>query len=342
MKIQENVDLSNYSTMGLGGKASFLTHVSSKEELIEAVNFANSEDLPIITIGSGSNIFWKDEGYDGLIIVSDIKGIAVDWQSDNDATVNIGSGEVWDEVVEKCVSEGLTGIEALSLIPGKAGATPVQNVGAYGQEIANSLINVEAYDSVNKEFVTMKNEDCGFGYRTSRFKTSDHGRFFIISINLHLTKANPKPPFYAALTRYLEEHNITEYTPEVIRAAVIDIRSHKLPDPKLVHNNGSFFANPVVTNEKHAQLIVAYPELPSWPAEPGKVKLPAAWLIEQAGFKDYYDDETGMATWAAQPLVLVNKHAKSTNDLLNFRNKIVEAVKEKFGVQLTQEPELLP
>ena len=342
VNIEEDVNLSDYTTMGLGGKARYLTHVSTKDELLEAINFADSKNMPTIMIGSGSNIFWKDEGFNGLVLVSDFKGVSIDWQNDTEAIVRIGSGEVWDDVVGECVSEGLTGIEALSLVPGRAGATPVQNVGAYGQEIADTLIDVEAYDSINKGFVSIENQDCGFGYRTSRFKTNDHGRFYITGLNLRLKKGNPEPPFYPVLDKYLSEHQITSYSPDVIRNAVIDIRSHKLPDPKHVNNNGSFFANPVVTKEKCDQLIQEYPDLPNWPAGEEKVKLSAAWLIAQAGFKDYHDTETGMATWATQPLVLVNEHAKTTKDLLMFKNKIVSTVESMFGVELNQEPELLP
>lgn len=340
--VKQNVSLADYSTMGLGGNSAYLVSVSSKEELLEALDFASSKDLKVIMIGQGSNIIWRETDFNGLVIVNNIKEVTFNWQNDIDCIVKIGSGEIWDEVVAKCVDNSLSGIEALSLVPGTVGGTPVQNVGAYGQEIATTLVELEAYDLQAKQFVNLKNEDCSFGYRTSRFKTNDHGRFFITSITLKLTKTNPSPPFYAALAQYLEENSITEFTPRSIREAVITIRSSKLPDPKLVKNTGSFFSNPVITEEKYNSLKETYPEIPGWPDKEGRVKVPAAWLIESIGFKDYHDPETGMATWATQPLVLVNEKASSSQDLFRFRDRIINAVKQKFDITLAQEPELLP
>jgi UDP-N-acetylmuramate dehydrogenase len=230
----------------------------------------------------------------------------------------------------------------LSLIPGTTGATPVQNVGAYGQEIAQTLVSIEAYDRQTKQFVTLPGSDCAFGYRTSRFKTTDRGRFFITAITLHLLRANPQPPFYAALQRYFDEHQIEVWTPQTVRDAVVAIRQSKLPDPAKIANNGSFFANPIVDESLLTQLQADHPDIPHWPMPGGRVKIPAAWLLEQAGFKNVHDPETGMATWPAQPLVLVNEKAQSTAQLLAFKQKIVGAVQQRFAVTLEQEPELLP
>lgn len=256
--------------------------------------------------------------------------------------VHIGAGEHWDNVVERTVAKGMTGIEALSLIPGTTGATPVQNVGAYGQEIAQTLVSVEAYDRQTKQMVNLQNADCGFGYRTSRFKTTDRGRFFITGVTLHLLHGNPQPPYYAALEQYLNDHNIHDHTPQTVRDAVIAIRSSKLPDPAKVANNGSFFANPIIDEGHLAQIQNNHPDIPHWPDGEGKVKIPAAWLLEQLGFKDIHDQETGMATWPTQAMVLVNEHAQSTAQLLQFRQKILDAVQQAFHITLEQEPELLP
>jgi UDP-N-acetylmuramate dehydrogenase len=256
--------------------------------------------------------------------------------------VTIGAGENWDSAVARMVEASLSGTEALSLIPGTAGATPIQNVGAYGQEIANTLVTVEAYDTNTGSFVTIPNTDCGFGYRTSRFKTTDKGRFFITAITLHLSRADLQPPFYADLQNYFTEHKITDFTPQAARAAVIDIRSRKLPDPAQVANSGSFLANPVVDNGTFTQLAANYSNIQHWRVDDTHIKLSAGWLAEQAGFKGYHDPETGMATWQTHALVLVNEHAKSTADLLRFKQKLVGAVQAKFGVTLEQEPELLP
>jgi UDP-N-acetylmuramate dehydrogenase len=337
MKPQQDVSLARYSTMALGGDAKFLIEISTKEEVAEAHRWAVEQQLPVIMIGGGSNIVWRDEGFPGLVIVNKIKHFEI-----IDTALTVGAGENWDSVVARSVQAGLTGIEALSLIPGSAGATPIQNVGAYGQEISETLVSVEAFDSQTNEFVTIPASECSFAYRTSRFKTTDHGRFLITSLKLQLSKGNPKPPFYAAVQKYFDEHHIEDYTPTTLREAVVEIRTKKLPDPAVVHNTGSFFANPIISEASFRELQKNYPDIPNWPTNGGKVKIPAAWLIDQAGLKGVHDEVTGMATWPTQPLVLVNEHAKSTADLLTFKQKITDAIQSKFGITLEQEPELLP
>lgn len=343
MNIIENADLRKYSTMRLGGTAKYLVEVTSRSEVQEAVEWAVEHNAPPLMIGSGSNIVWRDEGFDGLLIINKIMGYQDFAEDAINHYLTIGAGEDWDSVVARSVELGLTGIEALSLIPGTTGATPVQNVGAYGQEIADTLVTVEAYDLHTREFVNIPGGDCAFGYRSSRFKTTDRDRFLITGITLHLMSEDPKPPFYRAVADYFGKHGITDYTPLAVRKAVVDIRSHKLPDPRKVANNGSFFANPYIDRGTLTEIQADFPEAPHWETDdPSKIKIPAAWLIEQAGFKDFHDKQTGMGTWPTQPLVLVNEHAKTTADLLKFKQTIVDAVQEKFGVTLEQEPELLP
>ncbi len=341
MNIQQNVSLADYSTMGLGGIAAYLVDVSSRMEVLEALSWAQTQGLPMVMIGGGSNIIWTDAGYPGLVLVDKIFGYEAYEEDETNVYLTLGSGEPWDHVVERSVTAGLTGIEALSLIPGTAGATPIQNVGAYGQEISQTLTTVEAFDTQARDFVTLPGSECGFGYRMSRFKTVDRGRFYITGVTLHLMKGNPAPPFYGALQTYLDAAKITDYTPRSIREAVIAVRSSKLPDPVEVHNSGSFFANPVITDEQFVYLKENYDPVPHWSVGTGSIKLSAAWLIDQAGFKDYYDDETGMGTWPKQSLVLVNRRARSTADLLAFKQKIVDAVQAKFNITLQQEPELM-
>lgn len=340
MNIQQNAPLSQYSTMRLGSTAAYLTEIQTKDDLLEAVKFAESKYLPVTMIGGGSNIVWSDKPYPGLVLVNKIKGFEK-FSKDDSIYITVGAGENWDKVVDRTVAEGLTGIECLSLIPGAAGATPVQNVGAYGQETSDTLVSVEAYDYQQKQFVTILGEECAFGYRTSRFKTNDKGRFFIVSVTFRLKLANPIPPFYSAVQDYLTEHKITEYTPRVLRNAVIAIRQSKMPDPAKVANNGSFFANPIVGKEKFDSLLASHSNLKYWQTDDGNYKLSAGWLVEQAGFKDVHDKETGMATWGNQALVLVNENAKSVADLLKFKQKIVDKVSQMFGVTLEQEPELI-
>lgn len=342
MKKYQNVSLKDYSTMKLGGNVSYVLEVSNRDELKKALDWADSQNLPVIMIGSGSNIIWNDEGFQGLLLVNKILGYDALERDPGDFYITIGAGENWDKIVEKSVKSGLSGIEALSLIPGTAGATPVQNVGAYGQEIADILVSLEVYDREDKNFKILSKYECGFGYRTSRFKTTDRGRFFIVNITVHLEEKNPEPPYYQALDRYFKDNGLSKITPLVVRDSVIKIRKSKLPDPKKVANNGSFFANPIIDEGSFVQLQADNPEVAHWNLEEGGVKISAAWLIDQAGFKDYHDPETGMATWPNQPLVIVNEHAKSTQDLIKFRDKIISAVQQKFGVTLYQEPEILP
>lgn len=341
MDILRNVSLRDYSTMRLGGFAAYLTHIYDRQELLEALAWAEERSLPVIMIGGGSNVVWRDEGFDGLVLVNHIPGFEL--REDHDgAFLTVGGGEIWDSVVERAVQAGLSGIECLSLIPGTAGATPVQNVGAYGQEISDTLVSVEAYDRLSRTFVRIPGAECSFGYRRSRFNTIDRGRFLITAITLRLEKCDPRPPFYPALAQYLMERGISRPTIQQVRDAVIAIRRAKLPDPAKVPNNGSFFGNPIISADHAARLLAEYPQMPHWPTARGEVKVAAAWLIERAGFKGWSDPETGMATWPTQPLVMVNERARSTADLLRFRQKIQDAVKKQFGITLVQEPELLP
>lgn len=341
MFILENVPLSVHSTMRLGGNAAFATDVNTRQDILEAVAWANERRLPILMIGHGSNIIWGDKGFDGLVLFNKFEGLEFFEEDDENIYLSAGAGEVWDGVVKRASDKGFSGIEQLSLIPGTVGATPVQNVGAYGREIKDVLTTIEAYDLKENAFVTIPASDCEFAYRSSRFKTTDKGRFLITKVTLHLTKTPLSPPFYASLESYLEEHEITDYSPKSIREAVIAIRTSKLPDPSKVANVGSFFHNPIIESTKAFKLIDKYPDTPHWPQTNGDTKFSAAWFIEQAGFKDYHDEVTGMATWATQPLVLVNEKAESTKSVLDFKKKIVDAVDQKFGIILQQEPEFI-
>lgn len=341
MHIVEGVSLKKHTTMRLGGKAKYLATITSKHELVVALEWAKGKNLSVRMIGGGSNIVWSDKGFEGLVLVNSIKGFVIAKESAEYSYVTLGSGEPWDSVVERCVKDGLHGIEALSLIPGSSGATPIQNVGAYGQEIADTLVSVEVYDTKTKSFVTLQNEDCDFGYRTSRFKTQDNGRFLIVGLQLRLRRINPRPPYYPSVAQYFRDKRVNVVTPKVLREAVVDIREHKLPNPKKIANCGSFFANPIISKATFTKLQKKHPQIAHWEVGNSKIKISAAWLIENAGFKDFHDPKTGMSTWSSQPLVLVNERAKRTSDLLAFRDKIVDAVHEKYGLILKQEPEIL-
>lgn len=342
MYIIENAPLSGYSTMRVGGNARYLAEITNPHEIAQVVTHAEEKQIPVLMIGSGSNIIWRDEGFEGVVLINKIPGFEIKSFDDSTSYVTVGSGEDWDSVVERTVHAGLSGIEQLSLIPGTTGATPVQNVGAYGREISEVLMTLQAYDLHEKKFVTMTASDCEFGYRTSRFKTSDRDRFLITSLSMILSKRPPIPPFYHAIDHYMKEQGVTEHTAANIRQAVIAIRKAKLPDPNVVSNTGSFFKNPFIERNKLAQLRADYPDIAYWDIDEQNVKLSAAWLIEQAGFKNIHDKETGMATWPKQPLVFINEKAGSAANVLAFRDKVASAVQDKFSVTLEQEPELLP
>ena len=340
MNLKENVSLADYSTMHLGGTARYLLEIENTNMLISAINWAKSRNLDIIMIGKGSNIIWKDEGFDGLILVNLLKGFETN-SSGNNFLIKVAAGEIWDDTVFRTVDMGLSGIEALSLIPGTAGATPIQNIGAYGQEISQTLVSLEAFDKNSNKIITISNKDCQFSYRTSFFKRNPN-QFFVTSITLNLSKNFMDKPFYKSLSKYLDKNNITEFSPSNVRDAVVAIRKNKLPDPKDYYNCGSFFKNPIISQELFDKLKSRTNEdIPHWVAD-DKIKLSAAWLIEKSGYKNYHDPITGMSTWKNQSLVLVNDFAKRTSDLITFRDKIREKVQEVFEINLIQEPLLLP
>jgi UDP-N-acetylmuramate dehydrogenase len=338
MQIQTDILLNQYTTMRLGGVAKHLTTIHRADELREAVEWAQGQNLPWLVLGGGSNVIFKD-GYSGLVIVNRINGFEV--LDDNAMTtmLRIGAGEDWDSVVARTVALNLTGVESLSAIPGTAGATPVQNVGAYGQEIASTLVELQAYDIQTHEFVVLDKAACGFSYRNSIFKSPENRRYIIVSIILQLHKGNLAPPFYESLQRYLTEHHITSYTPQTIRQAVIAIRAEKLPDPANIANTGSFFKNPIISREEFAPIIAAHPRMPFYETEDKRIKLLAGWLVDQSGLKGYANH--GMKVYDKNALVFVNESAQSYDDLAAFRQEVIARVHEQFNVTLEQEPELI-
>jgi UDP-N-acetylmuramate dehydrogenase len=336
MNIHTNIPLKNYTTMQLGGNARFMTDVSSASEVAEIYHNAKSQNLPIFVLGGGSNIIVRDEGYNGIIIRNRITGFDVIDDQPGETTLKIGAGEVWDSVVQRTVAMNLTGIEAMSAIPGNAGAAPVQNVGAYGQEIADTLLSLEAYDSQTDSFVTLQSSDCQFSYRNSIFRSEAMGRYVITSITIKLYKNAPQPPFYAAVESYLAAHSITLFTPQVIRDAVIAIRADKLPDPKVQPNTGSFFKNALVEDWQLTDLRAQYPDIPTYDMPDGRFKIPTGWLIEQAGLKGQVLH--GMRVHDKNALVLINESATSYADLAAARDEIIGTIRDKFRIAIEQEP----
>lgn len=336
MDIHTNIPLKNYTTMKLGGNARFMTEAHTPEEIREVCHNAKSQNLPIFILGGGSNVIVRDEGFNGIVIHNRIPGFEVIVDEPGATTLKIGAGENWDAIVKRTVDMNLTGIEAMSAIPGTAGAAPVQNVGAYGQEIADSLISLEAYDIQTDRFIVLESSDCGFSYRNSIFRSTEAGRYVIISITIKLYKTAPAPPFYAAIQDYFDEHNITLFTPEIVRDAVIEIRKYKLPDPKVTPNTGSFFKNAIVEDWQLTDLKKAYPDIPTYDMPDGRFKIPTGWLIEQAGLKG--KTLHGMHVHDKNALVLINESAKNYADLAAARDEIIGTVRDQFRILIEQEP----
>ncbi|MDO4773641.1 MAG: UDP-N-acetylmuramate dehydrogenase [Candidatus Saccharibacteria bacterium] len=336
MDVRTAINLKPYTTMQLGGDARFMAVATTPEEVRSLYATAEQQHLPVFVLGGGSNVLVRDEGFDGIVLLNRLQGFEVVGQTEATTTIRIAAGEVWDEVVARTVAMGLSGIEALSAIPGTAGAAPVQNIGAYGQEVADTLVSVEAYDSLTDQFVTLENEACQFAYRHSIFRGEQAGRYCITAITLELYRALPKPPFYSALERYFEERHITQFTPQVVRDAVMAIRADKLPDPAIKPNAGSFFKNAIIDRWQAEELLQKYPAMPHYDMPNDRVKVPTGWLIEQAGMKGQL--LYGMRVHDKNALVLINEAAESYANLAAARQEIIQAVYDMFHIQIEQEP----
>lgn len=336
MDVMTNISLKQYTTMKLGGEARYMATADSASDVVSLYRNARKENLPIFVLGGGSNVITHDEVFEGIVLLNKIKGFEIISENDETTDVKIGAGEVWDEVVEKAIGLGLQGIEAMSGIPGTAGAAPVQNVGAYGQEIADTLISLEAYDSKTDTIVTISADECDFSYRNSIFRDKEKGRYCILNITLRLNKAEPKPPYYASLQKYIDENDIREVNLSVIRVAVLNIRSEKLPDPAELPSAGSFFKNALVEKWKLEELQKEYSDIPNYAMSDGRYKIPTGWLIDKAGLRGYRSH--GMRVYEKNALVLVNDSATGYDDLAAIREEIVQIVFDKFGIKIEQEP----
>lgn len=336
MDIHTNIPLKNYTTMKLGGAARFMADAKTPEDVARLAANAASQQLPIFVLGGGSNTIARDEGFAGLIIRMLIPGFEIVEDNLNDVVLRVGAGESWDETVARTVDLHLSGIEAMSAIPGTVGAAPVQNVGAYGQETADVLVSLEAYDLQSQQFVVLQNEACGFSYRHSIFRGEQAGRYIITAVTFRLSRTLPQPPFYPALQTYLEAHNQVNFTQKIIRDAIIAIRADKLPDPTIRPNTGSFFKNAIIEPWQLAELKETYPDIPSYDMADGHVKVPTGWLIETAGLKG--ELLHGMRVHDKNALVLINESATSYADLAAARNTIIGTVRDTFRIQIEQEP----
>jgi len=330
MKIQEYVDIKQYSTLKVGGQFRYLTVVSEVLDLKEACTFAKENNLKILILGYGSNIVFSD----GILEVLAIKNDSKDY-----VDIKVGAGEIWDDIVSRTVDMGLSGFELLSSIPGTVGAGPVQNIGAYGSEIKDTLIEVEVYGIETNMVSNISNVDCKFGYRDSIFKNEMKGKYIITAVHYRLSKSIKLIPDYPGVQKYLEENNINTPTLKQIRNAIISIRKEKLPNPIETPNVGSFFKNPIVLNEVAYRIIEEFPNAKFFALKDDLTKIPAGWLIENAGLKG--ESFGAVSIYDKNALVLVNNGGANCEDILKARDEIVRIVNDKFGIILEQEPETI-
>lgn len=338
LTIAENISLKELNTFGIDASAHYLATCSTVEEYRELLSWKGFEKNKKLILGGGSNILFTQD-FDGLVIKNGFKGKEIVEQTDENIYVKVGAGENWHQFVLYCVENGYGGIENLSLIPGNVGASPMQNIGAYGVEIKDVFQELEAIELNSGEIVKFTGPECNFGYRESVFKNKEKDKFIISSVTYRLNK---KPTFntsYGAIEQELENMGVEDLSIAAISQAVINIRSSKLPNPKEIGNAGSFFKNPVVPNTKVEELIKEYPNMPSYSVDEGNTKLAAGWLIEQCGWKGKRIENYGVH--AKQALVLVNYGGAKGSAIWELSEDIKQSVVNKFGVQLEREVNII-
>ena len=333
MKIQENISLKPFTTFGIDKKAKFFTTVETLDELKAALLAAKEKQLPVFILGGGSNILLTRD-IEGLVIKLEIKGINLVKEEGDQLWVEVGAGEMWHELVLHSIAEDWAGLENLSLIPGTVGASPMQNIGAYGVEIKDVFDSLQAMHRETFEMQSFDAEACRFGYRESVFKQTFKDQFVITSVTFRLSKTPNFHLEYGAIREVLAANGIDQPSIRAISDAVIQIRQSKLPDPKEIGNAGSFFKNPTIPNAQFDALKASYPSIPGYPSAEG-VKVAAGWLIEQTGWKGKRIGEVGVH--AKQALVLVNYGGGTGEEIKKLSEQIQASVYDKFGVQLQAE-----
>lgn len=333
--VLNNISLKPYNTFNIDVLADSFVEISDVDEL---KSILKENDKRLLILGGGSNVLLT-KNFEGLVIKNNIKGIEVVEESTFDITLKVGGGEVWHEFVQYCVDHNYAGIENLSLIPGSVGASPMQNIGAYGVEVKDVIVEVEALNLRNFSLEKFTNKECEFGYRTSIFKTSQRGNYFITNVVFKLSKKAKINTTYGAINSCLASKDITLPTIKDVSEAVIEIRKSKLPDPQIIGNSGSFFKNPVVTEEEKNNILQLYQDAPNYKQEDGTFKIAAGWLIEKCGWKGKKIDNYGVHT--NQALVLVNYGGASGKDIFNLSSSIIKSVEEKFKITLEREVNIL-
>ena len=338
-----DVPLAPFSTLGVGGPAEWFTSATTPDDIAAAHAWSGEHGLPLTILGGGSNVVIADAGIRGLVLHNRLDGVAF-WKDSGDTLLTAGAGETWDRLVSACVAKDLAGIECLSGIPGSVGGTPIQNVGAYGQEVADTVETVTAFDREASAMRTLSSAECRFAYRTSRFRTDEAGRWIICAVTFRLRPGDPLVS-YPDVRMQLEQREVTSPTVSEVRAAVLAVRRRKGmvldaadADTRSV---GSFFVNPILSEDHRERIASASGEaVPGFALADGRVKVPAAWLIEHAGFaRGDTDGAAGISS--KHTLALINRGAATADDIVRLAVRIKRTVADHFGVLLRPEPVFL-
>ena len=342
MEPQENVPLAPLTTIGIGGPARFFFHATTVDEVREALAWAQQRNHATFILGGGSNLLISDAGFDGVVIHVDLRGVVVE-SEDAYAMVKVAAGEPWDSFVALAVENGWAGIECLSGIPGSTGATPIQNVGAYGQDVSETIARVEVLDRTTDRVIQFTNWDCRFGYRTSLFKNYEPGRYVVLNVTFRLKRGGCATIRYPELQKFVDERGVSVDDLEGVREAVIAIRKRKGmvldPTDPDTRSDGSFFMNPVLSPAQYEAFAQRAPNAPHFPSG-DEVKLSAAWLIEHAGFgKGYTHGNVGLSS--KHSLAIVNRGGGTAAEVVELVRKIQAGVRDAFGVELHPEPNFI-
>ena len=333
--MKTNVNLRPYNSFGFDAIAKYFVEINTIDDLQTLIQSGVLQKHKTLILSGGNNILFQKDVFDGLVVYINTKGIEILREDGNEVVVRAQAGEDWPEFVRFCVGKGWHGVENLAHIPGKVGAAPVQNIGAYGMELKDSFLQCEAINMATGETKVFNKAECHFGYRESIFKGELKGRYVITTVDFLLKKEAPLHLEYGNIKAYLEQNGIENPTLQQLHDAICAIRDAKLPDVKQIDSAGSFFKNPIIEREQFEALLKEYPTMPHYDEPNGKVKVPAGWLIEQAGWKGWRNEHVGV--YEKQALVLVHYGGGKGQDIVELAYKIQDSVEAKFGIRINPE-----
>ena len=333
--MKTNVNLRPYNSFGFDALAKYFVEINAIDDLQTLIRNGELKKHKTLILSGGNNVLFQEDVFDGLVVYINTKGVEILREDENEVVIRAQAGEDWPDFVRFCVSKNWHGIENLAHIPGKVGAAPVQNIGAYGMELKDSFLQCEAIELTTGDKRVFTKEECRFGYRESIFKSELKGQYVITSVDLLLKKNAPLNLEYGNIKAYLEQNGIEKPTLQQLHDAICAIRDSKLPDVKQIGSAGSFFKNPVISAEQFETLQKQHPNIPHYPDAEGMVKVPAGWLIEQAGWKGWRDEHVGV--YDKQALVLVHYGGGKGQDIVELARKIQDSVEAKFGIKISPE-----